>query len=131
MLTIVPSPECRVAFGPTATGSPDAPFIRVRASGRLSATDYDWFEPEFAAELRKRKVPRPSLLLDIRDFRGWTPAGFIRDLRWDFANRRTFSRIAVIGDRPWHRWITLGGRPLFAAPMHYFTSPEAAVAWLG
>jgi hypothetical protein len=50
MLKIVPSP---------------APYIRIRSSGRLGASDYDWFEPEFAAELRKRKVPSPCLLLDI------------------------------------------------------------------
>ena len=81
MLTLIPSP---------------AAYIRIRASGRLSASDYDRFEREFAAELKRRKVPRPPLLLDIRDFRGWTPAGFLRDLRWDFANRRTFSCSIVI-----------------------------------
>jgi len=115
MLTILPSA---------------APFIRISASGRLSATDYDRFEPEFAAELKRRQIPAPSLLLDIRGFRGWTPGGFVRDLRWDLRNRRTFSRIAVVGDRPWHRWITLAGKPLFRAPMRYFTSSDAAAGWL-
>jgi hypothetical protein len=116
VLTLIPSP---------------ASHIRIRASGRLSAGDYDRFEREFAAQLERRKVPRPSLLLDIRVFRGWTPGGFIRDLRWDFRNRRTFSRIAVIGDRRWHRWITLAGKPLFRAPMKYFTSDAEAEHWLG
>jgi hypothetical protein len=41
------------------------PFIRIRACGRLSAKEYDRFELEFAAELKRRKVPRPLLLLDI------------------------------------------------------------------
>jgi hypothetical protein len=63
MLTVVPSP---------------AATIRIRASERLSATDHDRFEPEFATELKRRKVPisgvldcppdtlrAPLLLLDI------------------------------------------------------------------
>lgn len=118
MLTVVPSP---------------AAFIHIRASGRLSARDYDRFEPEFTAELKRRNVPALRLLLDIRGFRGWTPGGFTRDLRWDFRNRRTFSKIAVIGDRSWHRWIAAAGKPLFRAPMRYFDEAQEAEGerWLG
>src|SRR5690242_10396092 len=115
MLTIVPSP---------------AAFIRIRASGRLGARDYDRFEHEFADELKRRNVPALLLLLDIRGFRGWTPGGLYRDLRWDLRNRRTFSKIAVIGDRSWHRWITAAGKPLFRAPMRYFSSEAEAENWL-
>ena len=50
MLTIVPSP---------------ASYIRICASGRLGAKDYDRFEPEFAAELKRRQIPALPLLLDI------------------------------------------------------------------
>ena len=118
VLTVVPSP---------------ASFIDIRARGRLSARDYDRFEPEFVAELTHRNLPALRLLLDIRGFRGWTPGGFVRDLGWDLRNRRTFAKIAVIGDRSWHRWITLAGKPLFHAPMRYFDASQEAEAerWLG
>lgn len=131
MLTLVPSA---------------GPFIRVRASGWLGAADYRRFEPEFAAELRRRTSPVPGgmlacppdrlrvgLLLDMRGFRGWTPGGFVRDLAWDVRNRRTFSKIAVVGDRRRHRWLTVAGRPLFRAPMRFFRPGEQAIAeeWLG
>ena len=117
MLTLAPSPR---------------PFLRIRASGRLSAADYDRFEPQFAKAIRRRKLPIP-LLLDMRGFRGWTPGGFVRDLAWDLENRRSFSRIAVIGDQRWHRWITLAGKPLFRAPIKYFGAHAEgeAEAWLG
>src|SRR4051812_45303702 len=114
MLTLEPSP---------------AAFIRIRASGRLRADDYQRFEASFAAELGCRTLPVP-LLLDMRGFAGWSPAGLLRDLAWDLRNRRTFSRIAVIGDRRWHRWITLAGAPLFRAPTRFFRSAEAAIGWL-
>jgi hypothetical protein len=116
MLTLEPSP---------------APFIRIRASGRLGVDDYRRLEPAFAAELKRRTPPAP-LLLDMRGFRGWTPGGFLRDLAWDLRNRRTFSAIAVIGDRRWHRWITAAGAPLFRAPMKFFGADEQRQAeeWL-
>jgi hypothetical protein len=116
MLTLVPSP---------------AAFIRIRASGRLGMDNYRRFEPEFAAELKRRNVPIP-LLLDMRGFRGWTPGGFLRDLAWDLRNRRAFSRIAVVGDKSWHRWITAAGAPLFRAPMKFFPVSEQRRAedWL-
>ena len=116
MLTLVPSP---------------AAFIRIRASGRLGMDNYRRFEPEFAAELERRDVPIP-LLLDMRGFRGWTPAGLLRDLAWDLRNRRTFSRIAVIGDRRWHGWITAVGAPLFRGAVKFFRAGEQSQAqdWL-
>lgn len=116
MLTLAPSP---------------AAFVRVRASGRLTAADYRAFEPAFAAELERRAPPVP-LLLDLRGFRGWTPAGLLRDLRWDLRHRRAFSRIAVLGDARRHRWLTAAGAPLFRAPLKYFRAGDRhlAQAWL-
>ena len=118
MLTLTPSPLPIIR-------------IRIRATGLLRAADYRSFEPAFAAELASRATPVP-LLLDMRGFRGWTPAGLIRDLRWDLRNRGTFSRIAVVGDARGHRWITAAGAPLFRAPMRYFDASDGARAdaWL-
>jgi hypothetical protein len=104
-------------------------FIRIRASGWLGAADYRRFERAFAEALKRRRPPVP-LLLDLRGFQGWTPAGFVHDLAWDLHNRRRFSAIAVVGDRSWHRWITILGRPLFRAPMNVFRDEKTAVAWL-
>jgi hypothetical protein len=114
-----------------APGNPAEPFLRIRATGRLTAADYRRFEPAFAAELANRHLPIP-LLLDMRGFRGWTIGGFLRDLRWDLRHRRTFWKIAVIGDAGWHRWITAAGRPLFRAPMRYFRPADQSLAeqWL-
>jgi hypothetical protein len=106
-------------------------FIRIRARGLLGAADYRRFEPEFESELR-RCTPPVLLLLDMRGFRGWTPAGFVRDLRWDIRNRNSFSKIAVVGDALWHRWVTMLGAPLFRAPMKFFRAAgeKRARVWL-
>ena len=104
-------------------------FLRIRAAGRLTAADYRCFERDFARAIERRSRP-VQLLLDMRGFNGWTPAGFVRDLAWDWRNRRSFSRIAVVGDKRWHRWITIVGRPLFRAPTNFFRDGKKAAAWL-
>src|SRR5438552_3380895 len=108
----------------------DQRFIRIRAAGLLRASDYRRFETQFAEEMRHRAQPSP-LLLDMRGFRGWTPAAFVRDIVWDIRNRNSFSRIAVIGDARWHEWSTYAGMLLFRAELRFFRSSEEARQWLG
>jgi hypothetical protein len=105
--------------------------LRIRASGWLGAKDYQWFDTEFEYQLQLRSPPVP-LLLDLRGFRGWTPAGFMSDLMWDLRNRDSFSKIAVVGSARWHSWITSVGAALFKAPLKYFGNDEEQRAreWL-
>lgn len=105
--------------------------LRIRASGWLGAKDYQWFDTEFEYQLQLRSPPVP-LLLDLRGFRGWTPAGFMSDLMWDLRNRDSFSKIAVVGSARWHSWMTSLGATLFKAPLKYFGNDEEQRAreWL-
>jgi hypothetical protein len=109
--------------------SPD--YLRLHAGGRLSASDYDSLEPAVQAQL-KRRGGRTRLLLDLSGWRGWTPGGLVRDLRFDLRHRKSFSRIAVVGDRAWHKWLTLAAKPVFSGQMRYFDAAEegAAVEWV-
>lgn len=105
-------------------------YVIIRATGVLGSSDYDRFETKFSDELRHWTVPVP-LLLDMRAFRGWTPSGLLRDLLWDLRNRKTFSKIAALGDATWHQWITHAGAPLFTAEIRFFgEDEEAAKGWL-
>jgi hypothetical protein len=41
-------------------------------------------------------------------------------------------RIAVVGDRPWHKWLTYAAKPIFNVPMRYFDAAREveAVEWV-
>jgi hypothetical protein len=106
-------------------------YVRIDASGRLMSGDYDVLEPAMAAAL-ERRGGRAPLLLDLRGWRGWTAGGLLRDLRFDFRHRESHPRIAVVGDRPWHKWLTLAAKPVFTGTMLYFDAAEEveAVKWV-
>ena len=80
--------------------------------------------------MRERNRPF-LLLLDMRGFRCWTLAAFLKDGASDIRNRKTFLRIAVVGDARWHEWSTCAGMLLFRARLKFFRSEAAAKHRLG
>jgi hypothetical protein len=108
-------------------------YLKIRADGRLSPRDYDSLEPEVETALRQAQGQQIALLLDLRRWSGWTPGGFVRDLCFDLKHRNSFSRIAVVGEKRWHRLLTLAAKPLFSGPMRYFDQARQAEAadWAG
>jgi hypothetical protein len=88
-------------------------------------------EPALEAELARRGGRAP-LLLDLTGWRGWTAGGLVRDIRFDLRHRKSFPRIAVIGDRPWHEWLTIAAKPVFSGEMRYFDAAREreAVEWV-
>lgn len=109
----------------------DSGLLQIRAEGRLTAGDYEQFEGAFAKTLDGKSKPLP-LLLDLTRFRGWTLAGLLRDVRFDLRNWDTFSKIAVLGSRRWHKWLAFAAVPVFAAQIRFFWSDKQrlAEAWL-
>lgn len=104
--------------------------IVVRAAGRLTASDYGEFVPTF--DRWTSEVDRPvEMLLVLGPGFGWTPSGLWQDLKFNVRHRRTFFRIAVMGHKTWHRWITGASRLLFKAEIRYFGADKpGADAWL-
>lgn len=106
--------------------------VRIRATGVLDRSDYRQFEAEFANMIDRTGAGPFPLLLDLTGFRGWTLGGLLRDLRFDLIHRETFSCIAVVGDRDWHRWLMYAAVPIFRARLEFFGAADKrlAEAWL-
>ncbi len=109
----------------------DSSFLHVCAKGALSAADYARFVPQFEKRLAAQPAPALMLLELAADF-GWTPGGLWQDLAFDFRNRASFARVAVIGHRKWHKWITNASKLLFRGEVRFFKAAERRLAeqWL-
>jgi hypothetical protein len=77
----------------------DTGVVVIRASARLSKTDYDRFVPEFERIAPARGPVR--ILIELDDFHGWDLPGLWEDLKFDITHQNGIGRVAIVGDRAW------------------------------
>ena len=104
--------------------------ITIKASGKLTAEDYESAMPVLEEAIAKAKELR--LLVLLEDFQGWEIGALWRDLRFDLRHFNTPGRIAIVGESKLEeRGIALSA-PFAEAEMKYFYREdlEQAVHWL-
>ena len=104
--------------------------VAIKASGRLSKSDYDRFVPEFERIARASSPLR--ILIELDDFRGWELPALWEELKFDTTHQSDMGRVAVVGEKAWQEWGTRLSKPFFKAEMRYFNDDRAADAriWL-
>ncbi len=104
--------------------------IGVRASGRLTADDYEKFLPQLEAEIRRQG--RVLLFVDMTEFEGWETRAAWDDLKFGLAHDVDFARIAVVTDKKWLGWLIRASDIFFSAEMRWFPAAdrEKALQWL-
>lgn len=114
------------------TDSVDKRLVAYRASGKLTDDDYQTFLP--VLKQRIRDYGSISLLIEFKEFEGWEPKAAWDDFRFGMDYQAAFSRIAVIGESAWQRWMMSLSSYFVSAEMRYFEAGEdvlaEAVNWL-
>src|SRR5262249_48217617 len=77
----------------------DGKIIEVRASGMLSAKDYEKFTPQVERAIDRHGSVR--MLFDMHDFRGWKPNALWEDIKFGLGHFRDFERVALVGETKW------------------------------
>jgi hypothetical protein len=100
------------------------------AEGELTKQDYDKLIPAMEALIFDHKIIR--LYFELQDFHGWELSALWEDLKFDFKHRNDFSRVAVVGDKQWEKWLTNLSKPFTKAAVKYFDlhEKEAAKRWI-
>ncbi|SDU16152.1 STAS/SEC14 domain-containing protein [Stappia sp. ES.058] len=110
----------------------DEDIIVIRASGTLTAQDYDSAVPELehALDLSKGSL---RVLVRLEGFKGWEMGALWRELKFDLKHLNDFGRIAVVGERTLEKWGTTLSAPFTKADMRFFSTDKEAEAqeWLG
>lgn len=104
-------------------------FVALRLTGKLDASDYEGIIPILESRIREHGKLR--LYWEMRDFEGWTLGGLWADGGFDAKHANDFTRIALVGERKWHEWMTKLIKPFTDAEVKYFDLDEraAALAW--
>jgi len=107
------------------------PIVEIHMTGKLVADDYKQLGPEFEAFLKEHGKAR--LLVQVSDFHGWSAGGLWEDIKFDARHFNDIDRLAIVGERAWHKGMTMFCKPFTTAAVRYFTPDqlEDARAWLG
>lgn len=104
--------------------------LEVDLHGKLSREDYEKFVPE--TESLIRQFGKIRVLVTMHDFHGWDAGALWEDMKWNAKHFDHIERLAIVGEKTWHKWMTGFVRPFTTARVHYFTLEQlsAARAWV-
>ncbi len=108
----------------------DEKLLEVRASGKLSAEDYERFEP--AVEGLIGAVGKINVLFVMHDFHGWELGAVWEDIKFATKHCRDIAKIAMVGESNWEKWMSTVCKPFTMSSIKYFDAGEedTARAWL-
>ena len=101
-------------------------WMYVRVAGTLVKQDYTQFEPEFRRATGTKENLR--LMVDMTDLKGWEPAAFWEEIKFDMQHMGRVKRLAVLGSKHWQHAMTSFADIFVGAQIKYFEASEAAAA---
>ncbi len=104
--------------------------LGFKMSGKLHDEDYKMFVPLVDAEIAKDG--KVNMLAQFHDFHGWDAKALWDDIKFSTTHCTKIKKIALVGEKPWEKWMATVCKPFTMAKIEYFDSAniEAAKAWL-
>lgn len=102
--------------------------LGYRVVGDVTAADYEELVPSAQAVVDEHGSLR--LLLDLTEFRWEKVEAWGADLRFGEHFRHAITRMAIVGDHTWERWLARLADPCYAEEAQLFTDRDAAWRWL-
>ncbi|WP_456378704.1 STAS/SEC14 domain-containing protein [Thiolapillus sp.] len=99
----------------------------VKAIGKLTDEDYQQFLPQLTTLIHK--YGPISLLVELEDFHGWEPKAAWDDFTFGKEHEKDFVRIAIVGKKSWHKWMTMIGNAFSETKIRFFNSDDLQEAW--
>lgn len=104
--------------------------LTVTLGGKLAREDYERLGPEVERLLKQHSKIR--MLVQMRDFHGWTAGALWQDIKFDLKHFRDIERLALVGEKSWEHGMAVFCKPFTTAAVRYFDKSEAdqATAWI-
>ena len=104
--------------------------LEVDLHGKLGKEDYERFIPETERMIREHGKVR--IFVTMHDFHGWDSGALWEDIKWNAKHFKDIERLAIVGERTWHHWMTGFCKPFTSAQVRYFAPEEMgeARAWM-
>jgi hypothetical protein len=108
----------------------DGKILAITLTGKLTKEDYAHFIPELERLIQQHGKLR--IMMEMRDFHGWTAGALWEDIKFDVKHFRDIERLAMIGERAWEHGMAVFCKPFTSAKVRYFDRSQAgeASAWI-
>jgi hypothetical protein len=108
----------------------DGKLLEVHLTGKLVTEDYETLVP--AVERLVKQHGKMRLLVEMRDFHGWTAGALWEDTKFALHHFRDIERLAIVGEAKWEKGMATFCKPFTTAEVRYFdhTQADEARAWV-
>ena len=96
--------------------------VTLTFKGKLDKEDYELFVPQLEGLMRQGEKIR--LVVELKDFKGWTAGALWEDIKFDVKHFNDIERLAIVGDSKWEKSLALFTKPFTTASVHYFEEAE-------
>lgn len=102
------------------------PFVALQVTGKLESEDYAGLLPFLQSKIAENG--KLDLFWEMKAFDGWTASALWSDGSFDVKHAGDFRRIAIVGEKKWHEWMTAVMKPFTTAEVRYFDHEDRATA---
>ena len=92
--------------------------LAVHVSGKLTASDYEHFVPEFERLVGLHGKLR--VLFNMAGLHGWTAGALWEDTKFAMHHFSDIDRVAVVGEKKWQECLATFCKPFTKATVKYF-----------
>ncbi len=98
-------------------------------SGKLTREDYENYLPKLADFIESHHGI--AVYVEMIDFEGWTLGALWDDVKFDAQYADCISRVAMVGEKKWQKWMAEFSKPFTTAEVKYFDldQREEALEW--
>jgi hypothetical protein len=100
--------------------------LAVKLTGKLTKEDYEQLLPEVERLVKEHGKLR--MLVQMRDFHGWTAGALWQDIKFDLKHFRDIERLALVGEKAWESGMAVFCKPFTTATIRYFDESDTAQA---
>ena len=104
--------------------------LEIYLTGKLLKKDYAAFVP--AVERMVKQHGKIRVLMQMRDFHGWTAGALWEEVKFDAKHFNDIERVAIVGETRWEQGMAAFGKPFTTAQVRYFDQGtlDEARAWI-
>lgn len=108
----------------------DQLFLTLKASGKLTHSDYETINPIIDSALQGIRQPQIKALIDATELQGWEARAAWDDFKLGLKHGNEFVKIAIHGNKRWQDMAAKIGSWFISGEMKYFDDEDAAIEWL-